>query len=403
MRIFKACLMITKRHAGSLIIYFVVFLALCIAMTNFSVDKYTPDFTAQKPEFTIINRDKETPLTEALRNYLREQGTEVVLEDRKEILQDATFFHASEYILIIPSGFHAALFTSQPSALQTIMTPDSAQGYYLDQLVNQYWNLVRTYQKAGLGRDAQEIADAISQDLSLAAQVEKKSFGSGKPVEDIVAVYSRMQAYIQLVLIILAVSTILLTFQRPDLRMRNLCGPIRPRSIVLQRLLFGAVVSVIAWLLLCLLSMLVYSPQLAGVDIRIIGLIHLNSFVYMIVCLALAMVAGSFTKSFNGQNSLSNILSLGLCFLGGIFVPLEMFSDAMLAVAKFTPTYWYSRALSGICSLSLWDAQTLEPIFQAFLFQLGFAAAFFCIFLVVHKYHNGAENSFGSVRTELKT
>lgn len=393
---------ITKHHAGSLIVYLFVFVSLCVAMTNMSVKQYSPDFSANKPAFTIINRDEETPLTQGLKDYMCEHGTEVLLEDTKEALQDATFFHGSEYILIIPDGFNDTFFTDEPVNLQTVTSTSSADGYYLDSLANQYLNFVRVYKNAAPDMSLGDIADEVNDDLALTAAVEKKNFSKSQPVDEMVMVYNRMQAYIQLVIIILGVGTILITFQRSDLRMRNLCSPVHPRSIVLQRLLFSAVLSVIAWLALCVVGLAVYGSHFEGVDFRIITFILLNSFVYMIVCLAIALIVGTFAKSLNSQNAMANIFSLGLSFLGGVFVPIEMFSEGLITAAKFTPTYWYNFALNNIVNIVDWNMQSLEPVFTAYLFQLGFAAAFFCISLVAYKYTNGAESSFATVKTELE-
>ena len=44
----------------------------------------------------------------------------------------------------------------------------------------------------------------------------------------------------------------------------------------------------------------------------------------------------------------TNVISLSFCFLGGIFVPLEMLGGMAKTLGRFVPTFWYSRAVEKI-------------------------------------------------------
>ncbi|MDF2567404.1 MAG: hypothetical protein K0R90_860, partial [Oscillospiraceae bacterium] len=161
MKVFNACCIIIKRRAASFAIYFIIFISLSVIMTSFSADQYNTDFSEIKPNFTVINRDEDTALTKGLTTYLKQHGTEVVLKDQKDALQDATFYHASDYILILPKGFGKSFFKSEVSSLQTVTTPDSAKGYYMDSLANQYLNLVRTYETLNPNMDKEVLVSSV--------------------------------------------------------------------------------------------------------------------------------------------------------------------------------------------------------------------------------------------------
>ena len=429
MKVFNACLTIIKRHAVSLLVYFVLFMALSVAMPALSTEQFSVDFAESKPNFTIINRDGDTPLSDGLAAYLRGHGNEVAIDDRKDALQDAAFYHATDYIAILPQGFHDAFFNGAPIKIETVITTESAKGYYADSIVGQYLNQARMYLAAGgvgvistgtgtstgavtdtdagigtgtgTGFDEEALVFAVLDGLSAEARVEIKRFGSGAPIDEVFQAYSRLICYIIVVLVILCVSNITSAFRRPDLRMRNLCAPTKPRSVSGQQILCGVLVSVAAWLLLTSLGFAIYGSKLAGTDERIIGLILLNSFVVTLVSLSMASLTSPFIKSPNSQNAVANFLSLGLCFLSGVFVPLEMLGESILAVARFTPFYWYVSALGQICALTSFRAEALAPIWQAMLTQLAFAAAILCVALVVGKQLNQSERSFSSIRTEL--
>lgn len=149
MRVFKACLLVIKRRMVTFATYFAIFIGLSILLSQFSKESFNSGFEENRPEFTVINRDGETPYTEKMMDFLKEHGTYVPLEDSMEALKDARFNDAVSYILIIPEGFQDALQKDKPIKLLENMTQNSASGYQMSSYVNQYWNYIRTWEKIG--------------------------------------------------------------------------------------------------------------------------------------------------------------------------------------------------------------------------------------------------------------
>ena len=401
MRVFNTCMLIMKRNLGAMLMYIIIFIPMLIVMSVLSSKQYNLNFEEAKPEYTIINHDVDTPVTEGLEKYLSSKGSEVKLEDNREALQDASFFHETEYIIIIPEGFSKALFTDAPMELETVQTPDSTDSYYMRLLVDQYFNLVTGYHKAAPELGEAEIAARTLNDLSIETAVEKINYTGSTPVSEKLRTFFRFVPYILMMIIILCTSTIMMAFSKPQLRMRNMSSPLRPFSLSMQLILYYCIISLICWVLICLLGLIVNINSLSGMDPRILALLFLNTFIYMIVSIAVSSMVCSFIKNETVQNAVANILSLVFCFLGGIFVPLEMFDSTLSAVGKFIPTYWYSMTLDSICSLSVFTRESITPIMTYMLLQLGFAATFICIALVINKRNQSAEESFGSVKTEI--
>ena len=400
MKVFKTCNTIIKRRITAMALYFLIFLALTVIMPILTADQHTLDFFEMKPNFTVINRDGDTPLSEGLAAYLGARGNKVVLDDRLETLQDASFYRATDYIIILPQGFRDAFFSGGTVKIKTVATTDSAKGFYVDMLINQYLNQARFYGSPdGMGEEA--LAAAVIRDLSAETRVETKRFGAGAPISTGFLIYNRMLSYMVIILIILCVSNTTSAFRRPDMRMRNLCSPLKPRSMSLQQILCGVLVSAAVWVSLTVLGFIMYGSELAAADRRTVGLILLNTLVITLLALSVASLVSSFIRSANSQNAAANFVSLGLCFLGGVFVPLDLFGEGLLMASRFTPVYWYSTALDNIFALTSFEWGVMAPIWQAMLTQLIFTAAFFCLALVIGKHINQSEKSFSSVQTEL--
>ncbi len=401
MKVFKASLRVMLRHKAQLLIYFSIFTAIFVVISMVTASKLPSDFTASRPSFTIINRDEATPLTEGLSSYLSAHGNEVALNDEKKVLQDSLFYQETSYILIIPEGFRASLETAEPLSLETAAVSGTTGSYYLDSLVNRYCSFLSAYRQADPSLSDQALADKVLDTLSLETPVETVTFSAAAPVHEIYQAFCRVESYILLVLVLLSVSSVTIAFRRPDFHMRNLCAPISSRSRSLGLFLYCAVVGLAAWLVLAVTGFILSARYLSGADWRLIALLQVNSLLFTVTAVTIAMLVSYFIKNANTQSAFCNFMSLALSFLGGAFVPLEFLSSSLLAAAHFSPVYWYSLVISKLCAMTSVTASGLRPVFMAFLVQLCFAFSIFCAALAVGKVRNRSEKSFGTIHTEL--
>ena len=67
----------------------------------------------------------------------------------------------------------------------------------------------------------------------------------------------------------------------------------------------------------------------------------LNMVCYMFVAMALAFLASKIVRNEEGFSMIGNIVSLGMAFLSGIFVPMEFLGAGVIKLAHFLPAYWY--------------------------------------------------------------
>ena len=118
-----------------------------------------------------------------------------------------------------------------------------------------------------------------------------------------------------------------------------LCSAVSVRSQNMQMILGTALFGIVFWVL-CLLMTL----ALNGMDFLQDGhalLYMLNSFLMMLVALSMAYLLGICCKSDITVNAVVNVAALGMSFLCGVFVPLEVIGVQVRRVAQFLPVYWY--------------------------------------------------------------
>ena len=108
----------------------------------------------------------------------------------------------------------------------------------------------------------------------------------------------------------------------------------------------------------------------------------LNSLAFLLVAASIAFLVGNLAKSDVAISALTNVIGLGMCFLGGVFVPPDMLSEGVQKFSRFLPSWWYVRNVNllGLRQGALSAADT-QLIGESLLIQIAFAAAIFAITL----------------------
>ncbi|HPU64051.1 MAG TPA: hypothetical protein PK304_07835 [Mobilitalea sp.] len=74
-----------------------------------------------------------------------------------------------------------------------------------------------------------------------------------------------------------------------------------------------------------------------------------------------------------------------MAFISGIFVPQDYLVETVKRIGSFTPAFWYVRANNTIYELAEISVDNISPVLQCMGIQIGFAAVFLSIILVVAK------------------
>ena len=105
----------------------------------------------------------------------------------------------------------------------------------------------------------------------------------------------------------------------------------------------------------------------------------LNIFAMLLFGISLGFFAGMVAKNVDAMNAIVNVVSLVLCFLGGIFVPREWFAGSIGKIAKLVPTYWYVVNNEEIGQMT----QATSSFVKNMLIQSGIVVAYAVVFFAV--------------------
>ena len=110
----------------------------------------------------------------------------------------------------------------------------------------------------------------------------------------------------------------------------------------------------------------------------------LNSFVFLLIAAAIAILIAAFSPSDTGVNVIANVIGLGMSFFCGIFVPQAYLGDGVLMVARFLPAYWYVK-INNMLVGSSGEAFSLARYWQYLGIELLFVLVLFLAAAAVRK------------------
>lgn len=380
MTVFRGFLTLTKRNFRVVIMYIAIFMGFGIlAVANSSQDSSDSMFQAQKLTIGIVDHDK-SELSKGLSEYLSHFHTVRSLPDDTATLQNELFNRNVYYIVTIPEGFKTSCL-EEHKALSVSKVPGSSDGYYVDQQINTYLNQARVLSDSGYSDS--ETTAYILKNAKTSSHVDMLQSNTS----DAIPSYGYMYQYLPYVLLSIlcyVIGSVMIAFHQPDLKRRILCSCVPARSQNLQLALSYLVVGLSVWLLAALTpALFLYRKSLlhsANMPYYL-----LNSLMILLVGLALAFLIGTFITNDQTLTAIVNVLTLGLSFLCGVFVPLDILGKGVKSLAHFLPVYWYEISNNMLNHSTVLDSSQKLMLYRNCGIQGLFAVAVFLVALVVRR------------------
>lgn len=380
MQVFKAFIQIFKRTAVSSMIYLVVFFGIVIMLDATYKPQTIDSFSDTKIAVAVIDRDN-SPVSRAVTSYLEETQKLVALEDNEDALQDALFFRAIEYLLVIPEHFGEGLLNGETLPIDSTKIPNSYSGIFIDMQVEEFLRTLRSYYTAGFSED-----EALANSLRTLALNVTTTVVTGENAASSThgfVFYFRMLPYGLLCIIINLIAGSMIEFYQPDIAYRIRCSSLSLTSRSLQLFLGGTVLAVGVWFTMILGAVCMHGQSVF--ESGMLGWLLLNSAAFTLVSTAVAYLVGISARKRNIVSGVCTSVSLAFCFLGGVFVDIGIMSEGMQKAAMAVPTFWYIKANDIISSASSLTGTARDKVLLYALIQCLFAAAIFCVALVVGK------------------
>ncbi len=340
MQVFKGFFKVLKAHKTGVLIYIgiIVLMAVLLGTTGASDDN---TFAQEKYDILVVDEDK-TEISKYLTEYLaavHNVKDESFAEDQTK---DMIYYRAVVARITIPKGFSDA-FAEGDAKVSIMCDTGIPGGIYLDNQINAYLSNLKRYMKLEPGLDrAHEKALSAADYASVVEIADGGDKASGIPFSIIL-----FMGFGLLGIILSGLLPVLFIFRKPGISERNSVSayPSVKRSFELS--ISTVVFSLVVY---AVMGAVMVVATISDHDAEQIALYLVNLLVFTVVTALIAsMIANLPIKGTEEQiGMITNVVSLSLSFLGGVFVPLEVMGENVKAVSRFLPTYWYSTAVNAI-------------------------------------------------------
>ncbi len=382
MQVFKAFFQITKREITTCLVNLGVFVALAIMIMSSNAN--TAEDTAFQESnipIAVIDRDQTTE-SKAVQDYLSSTYHTVAVNDSKDDLQDALFFRDITYLVILPEGFSKALYSENASLADTVKIPDSYTSIYTDIDLEQFFSSLKLYTNSGYSiTEALDSIDQVTKASETTVTLQLKE--NATETHSNTYYYFRLLPYPLLALVISCISLLLLNFNKTDIKRRSLCSSLSLHSRNAQLSLASLALSLLFFVITMGIGYILTGGTIFESSIWIYYMI--NGLIMTFNSLCIAYLIGISISSPEQISMIGNIVSLGLCFLGGIFVPLSMISSKVQYFARILPTYWYTKINQTLGGYTILPSSMRKDIFGQYMIQLLTGLCIFCVALLISK------------------
>ena len=378
MTVFKCYMKILKQNLSLVFLYLGIFFSVAIVLQMAAGKGEDSLYQTTSIDLGIVNLD-DSLLSSGFVDYLSQIHHVTIMENDPETLQENLFYRNVEYIIQIPADFYKTCIQNGES-LKVTKVPGSYSSYYVDQQISSFLDTLRTYLAAGFSQE--EAISALKSQVH--EPVTRLSSNSVSTDKSPLVYYFRYIPYLFLGVLCYTMGYILMAFKKGDIQKRMAASAISSRRQTLEGLLAMGMIGAGLWFLGILGAVLMYRKSF--LDSRMLPYYLLNTLLMQIVALSLSYLIGMFINNSDLLSGAANIVSLSMCFLCGVFVPMDVMDKSVLKVSQFLPVYWYEQVNEILSSHISLTSQLQEKVWMGMGIELLFAVVFVFLIMVVSKH-----------------
>lgn len=381
MTVYKGYMKIMWKNRGLILMYLAIFTGITVMFQKLNQQDPIGSYQTESVRVAVVDEDGGS-MARGLKEYLGQFHEVSTVEHDKAKLQEDMFYRDVEYIVWIPERFFETCI-EEGKEISVTKVPGSYTAFYVDQQINSFLNDARSFVAAGFTEE--ETAQSLER--LEPAQVELLDTGRVSGRTSNYGFYFQYIPYLFLSILCYVMGNVLVAFRRGDLPKRMRACAVSARRQNLEGLLAAATLGLCLW-----------AVSMAGAFVRYRGILSdrggtgyflLNTLLMMAVALTISYLVGILVRGKSVANTLNgvvNVLSLGMCFLCGVFVPLELMNKGVKTVAQFLPVYWYEVVNGLLVEFGTVTGEAKQAVLQGLGMQFMFVVALVCVTMAVSKW-----------------
>lgn len=383
MTVFKGYLMIIKRNLGYMILYIGIFLSIMMMMYGiFSADDSSNSmYQSTRLSIAVID-EADSTFSKGLIQCLSREHSVTTETTELDVLTEKLYYEELDYVVQIPEEAERQLMEGK-AAMEVTKRPGDGmyRGLYADMEIDTYLNTYRTYRKMGL--EEPEAVEKALHVMEQEASVEvRNAAGHGEKIA-MYHFYYRYLPFPLLYALCLLISVTLNNFNRKEVERRINSSGISAFRQGFQGILALGLMCLVCYLFLMLLPILLYGKELLQ-DVHV-GYYMLNSACMFLVAASIAYLIGNVVKNQMAVTGITNIVTLGMCFLCGVFVDMDIMAKGIKIAAQFLPVYWYENANNLLYEFAALTQEQSQEVWLGFGIQIAVSLVCLSIALLIRR------------------
>lgn len=319
--------------------YLGIFFSIAIAM-SLQGKNSEKTYENQKISFCVFDKD-QSEISKGLTDYLKKENEWVEVKDEEETIQEKMYNRNLTCVVRIPEAFGKNLeHETKQITVKTI--PGTMYGTIMEQSIQGFVSLLQGYLAGGM--ETSEALLKTMQSVEKKPEVEMTSKTGGVTHHSEYYLFAYVP-YLFLAIFISTLTPIIMIFRKKEIAERMACSayPKRKvyRELYLAFVIAGTVIAALHLAIVCILEKEACFTFKGG-------LYAINEIMFLFVTLSLVFLISQLATKTESINMISNVVSLAMSFLCGIFVPLSFLGDGVKTAAHFLPAYWYILAAEQI-------------------------------------------------------
>lgn len=370
MTVFKTFLKILNKNKSVIIMYTAIL--VFFGIFNMQTSDTNTGFKAEKPDILIINNDEYTGITKNMIDYIEKNSNKVEIKNDEESINDALFYRDVNYIIYIPKDYRKAFLSGKVKEIQVKKTGDY-QASLAEITLKKYLKIASAYKDIFTNEDSliKNINNTLkdSTNVKLMSKLDTNSL-------DKAAYFYNFSNYSILAGCVYVICLILSSFYETNVRKRTIISSMNHKKYNRILLLSNGLFACFLWALYVLVSFILIGNVMFSVH----GILFIiNSFIFTICSLTLALLIGNITSNKDALNGIINVIALGSSFLCGAFVPAEFLPDIVISIAHLLPSYYFINSNELVTGLESISFSTLTPILK----NMGIIILFIILFIII--------------------
>ncbi|UEA30920.1 ABC transporter permease [Granulicatella elegans] len=365
MTVYKYFLKLANRYKMYAIVYLIIFIGM--ALLQVSGKNETSKF--EDTSIKMIIKDESNGTDEIMKHLVQtlQKNHNVQFTTNSDTsVKEMIYAGDVDAVLWIPSDVHSKLEKEQEVVAMEIS--HSLSGHLIREYVNAYIRYAVALKKQG-DFSAEKIDTIMSQEAKVtllskevvSSQYSKEKFGEH---------YFAYSPFIYFSVFIYLFGTIFSKMKGKEVAKRIAIAMKDERRVMLEQFLAGlTIVGLIVGINLLFVEILSPEFYTSSQALKILLLSTVSAISAYALSFLCAVVIGENQYAYSAA---STIFGMGLAFLSGIFVPLDLVSSFGVNIAKFFPVYYVTSA-----------ANNSSTEFSSYAFHLGMIVLFTILYVVM--------------------